>query len=240
MVVPIQGFVQEDVLRVREDIVTCGKSAFPSPAVQLNEAHEGKGGVGGGRARNGMGRDENLQSAGVAVTPLPDRDSQLVPGAQKVIHHLGSRENHRARTLGVNELVPHPLIRHDSPRRHDRRNSVRIERQVLVVADELTDPRRRPPGGALLAVVEVLALAGERVVAVGPETLDAGGHGHGKGDALVEDGGGEGALSKAGAAGYADAGGIDLGGGGVQGVENAVEAPGPGREDSWLVLVCSA
>ena len=70
--------------------------SFPSQVTRLGRVRRR---MRQGRTRNEKRRGENSQSARITVTPLPNRNSQLIPRPQEVIHHLRCREDHSARPL---------------------------------------------------------------------------------------------------------------------------------------------
>lgn len=183
------------------------------------------------RMDNGTQKNKiHIQPTHIAMAAPTNRHGNLIPDAQPVVHLLGRRIHNDRRALRVGELVPGPLVHHQRPRRDRRGDRVRVVRQALGVAHERAQRRVGPPPRAALAVLQRLVLPAQAVVAVGAEPLHAAAHGHGEGYAGVEQAGGERGFAEPRAPRHADAGGVDLGHRGVERVEDAVEAPGPGCE----------
>ena len=180
----------------------------------------------------GFTGDNYSQSTHVAMGATPDAHGNLVRGAKPVVHQLRRGIHDHRRRLAIRERVARALVDDHGTRRQRGHDGVRIVREVLGVVHELAKRRVAPPPRAGLAVLQRLVLPAHGVVAIRARALHARRHGHGDGDAGIEEASRQSPLAEAGAARHAHLVRVDLGKCHVQCIQRAVEAPSPRGEDT--------
>ena len=84
----------------------------------------------------------------IAMPPLRNRHSQLLPLPQPLIHRLRRRKRHRRRPLRVRKRIRSTLLQHHRARRDRRNDGMRVVRKLRGVVDELGQCGGGPPRSA--------------------------------------------------------------------------------------------